>query len=311
MHSEKPGGHVPVLLHEAVQKLVTSRSGIYIDATFGRGGHSQAILECLEPDGRLVAIDQDDEAIAHGREMFAADERFSVHKHNFGQLKELMLQLNLKSIDGLLLDLGVSSPQLDHAERGFSFQKDGPLDMRMDRDSDTDAARWIAEVREQDLITALRDYGDERYAKRIARAIVDARSNKPITTTGELAEIVKRAHPRWEKHHHPATRSFQAIRIAVNGELDVLRDALKQARDVVRVGGRVAVISFHSLEDRIVKREIRGEPGGKRLPSGIPAPVSPSFWRALGKAVFPGEEELGRNPRARSSVLRVAERVAV
>ena len=311
MHSEQSGSHVPVLLHESVQQLITKRSGVYVDATFGRGGHSQAILDCLEPEGRLIAIDQDDEAIAYGREMFAEDGRFSVHKHNFGQLKKLMLQLNLQSIDGLLLDLGVSSPQLDHAERGFSFQNDGPLDMRMDRTCDTDAARWIAQVSERDLVTALRDYGDERYAKRIARAIIDARSTKPIATTGELAEIVKRAHPRWEKHHHPATRSFQAIRIAVNGELDMLKDALEQARDVVRVGGRIAVISFHSLEDRIVKREIRGEPGGKRLPSGIPAPVSPSFWRTLGKAVFPGDQELTRNPRARSSVLRVAERVSV
>jgi len=311
MHSEQTGFHVPVLLHESVQRLLTQRSGVYIDATFGRGGHSQAILDCLDPDGRLVAIDQDDEAIAHGREMFAGDERFSVHKHNFGQLKELMFQLDLQSIDGLLLDLGVSSPQLDRAERGFSFQKDGPLDMRMDRDSGLSAASWIAKTDEGDIAVALREFGDERYARRIARAIIEARSNRPITTTAELAEIIKRAHPRWEKHHHPATRSFQAIRIAVNAELDMLRGALEQARDVVRVGGRIAVISFHSLEDRIVKREIRGEPGGKRLPSGIPAPVSPSFWRALGRAVFPGDDELARNPRARSSVLRVAERIAV
>lgn len=308
----KSESHSPVLLHEAIELLVTDTQGLYVDATFGRGGHSRAILSQLTVAGRLFAMDQDASAVAHGQQMQQEDSRFSIHKHNFGRLQELMSTLQIAgNIDGLLLDLGVSSPQLDSSERGFSFQKDGPLDMRMDQSNEPTAEQWLSEVAERDLATALRDYGDERYAKRIARAIVEYRDQQKITGTAELAELVKQAHPRWEKHHHPATRTFQAIRIAVNRELEMLISALEQARSVIRVGGRLAVISFHSLEDRLVKREIRGKPAGQRTASGVQLPEIPSVWKAVGKAVFPSSDEITGNPRSRSAVLRVAERMAV
>ncbi len=308
----KSESHSPVLLREAVELLVTDPQGLYVDATFGRGGHSRAILSQLNVEGRLFAMDQDEAAVVHGQGMQHDDSRFSIYRHNFGRLQELMNTLQIAgNIDGLLLDLGVSSPQLDSSERGFSFQKDGPLDMRMDQAKEPTAEQWLSEITERDLATALRDYGDERYAKRIARAIVEYRDKQRITGTSELAELVKQAHPRWEKHHHPATRTFQAIRIAVNRELDMLVCALEQARSVVRVGGRLAVISFHSLEDRLVKREIRGKPGGQRTASGVQLPEKPSVWKAVGKAVFPSTDEVAGNPRSRSAVLRVAERLAV
>ena len=310
MHESE--SHSPVLLREAVELLITDPQGLYVDATFGRGGHSRAILSQLSVEGRLYAMDQDETAVIHGQEMQHDDSRFSIYRHNFGRLQELMNTLQIAgNIDGLLLDLGVSSPQLDSSERGFSFQKDGPLDMRMDQSKEPTAEQWLSEIAERDLVTVLRDYGDERYAKRIARAIVEYRDKQRITGTSELAELVKQAHPRWEKHHHPATRTFQAIRIAVNRELDMLIYALEQARSVIRVGGRLAVISFHSLEDRLVKREIRGKPGGQRSASGVQLPQIPSVWKAVGKAVFPTTDEVAGNPRSRSAVLRVAERLAV
>jgi len=276
----EPESHSPVLLREAVELLITDPQGLYVDATFGRGGHSRAILSQLNVEGRLYAMDQDDAAVVHGQEMQHDDQRFSIYKHNFGRLQELMNTLQIAgNIDGLLLDLGVSSPQLDSSERGFSFQKDGPLDMRMDQSKEPTAEQWLSEIAERDLVTVLRDYGDERYAKRIARAIV--------------------------------ARTFQAIRIAVNRELDMLVCALEQARSVIRVGGRLAVISFHSLEDRLVKREIRGKPGGQRSASGVQLPQIPSVWKAVGKAVFPSTDEVAGNSRSRSAVLRVAERLAV
>lgn len=269
------------------------------------------ILDKLDTSGRLVAIDQDADAISTADELARQDKRLLVKKSNFDGLLELIEQLDLTgNVDGLLLDLGVSSPQLDNPERGFSFQSEGPLDMRMDRDSGESAADWLAHITERELCNVLRDYGEERYARRIARALITSREQQAISTTAQLADIVKLAHPNWQKNHHPATRTFQAIRIAVNRELDVLAAVLKQARDIIRVGGRLVVISFHSLEDRLVKREIRGKSTANRTGSGVLLPQQPSLWRAVGKAVFASTEEVGSNPRARSAVLRVAERLA-
>ncbi len=303
--------HIPVLLRESTDLLVTNPAGVYVDATFGRGGHSKVILEKLNSNGRLVALDQDADAIRVADELARHDQRLIVNRSNFEGLLTLIEQLELiGDVDGLLLDLGVSSPQLDNPQRGFSFQSDGPLDMRMDRDSGESAADWLSRVSEPELSTVLRDFGEERYARRIARALVESRQHRAITTTAQLAEIVKAAHPNWQKHHHPATRTFQAIRIAVNRELDVLAAVLRQARDIIRVGGRLVVISFHSLEDRLVKREIRGKSTVSRTESGVELPRQPGFWRAVGKAVFAPADEVSGNPRARSAVLRVAERLA-
>ena len=289
--------HIPVLLTESTDLLVTSPAGTYVDATFGRGGHSKVILEKLNERGRLVALDQDADAITVAQELALHDKRLIVNKGNFEGLLTLIQQLGLTGdVDGLLLDLGVSSPQLDKPERGFSFQADGPLDMRMDRDSGHSAADWLAQVPEQELCNVLREYGEERYAKRIARALIESRQQSAITTTAQLAEIVKTAHPNWQKHHHPATRTFQAIRIAVNRELDVLAAVLKQARDIIGVGGRLVVISFHSLEDRLVKREIKGKSTVTRTGSGVALPQQTGFWRSVGKAVFASADEVNGNP---------------
>lgn len=312
--------HIPVLLGQAVEALVTERNGCYVDATFGRGGHSRKILRQLGQQGRLIAIDRDDAAIAVASELVEQDERFEIYKRNFSQLEDLMSQLEMHGqVDGLLIDLGVSSPQLDVAERGFSFSEDGPLDMRMDQSLGMTAGEWLSVVEELDLVTVLKEYGEERYARRIARAIVEQRDKRAIEGTAELAEIIKQAHPRWEKSRHPATRSFQAIRIHINGELDALSDVLQQARSVIKEGGRLVVISFHSLEDRMVKREIRGRGAApkrakasfreRRLLANLPpADEKPKDWKALGKAVFAENAEVAQNPRSRSAVMRVAQR---
>lgn len=303
--------HQPVLLAEVVENFSIKSDGIYVDATFGRGGHARAILDCLGPTGRLTAMDKDPEAIAYAYQHFSSDPRFSIYHGSFADLQSCLHQQNLfGKVDGILFDLGVSSPQLDNPERGFSFQQSGKLDMRMDSSSGIDAASWLATVSEQALANVLWEYGEERYSRRIARAIVTARAEEPITTTARLAEIVSAAHPAWEKGKNPATRSFQAIRIAINQELADLEKGLEQALQALCVGGRLLVISFHSLEDRIVKHFIQHHERGDRFPAKLPVKQSefaPQLKR-IGRAVKPSEVEIARNPRARSAVLRIAEK---
>lgn len=305
--------HVPVLLNEAIDALNIKADGCYVDATFGRGGHSEKIMSALGEQGRLVAIDQDSAAIDVANKKFSDENRFSIYKHNFVQLEQLMINLDLHGkVDGLLLDLGVSSPQLDVASRGFSFGNDGPLDMRMDQSQVLTAAQFVNTAGEPEIARVLNDYGEERYARRLAKAIVEHRETAQFETTLQLAEVVKAAHPRWDHQRHPATKTFQAIRIHVNNEIGVLQQTLEQAARLLAVGGRLVVISFHSLEDRLVKRAIRGPVNNSRVPRHLPLPEdsTPKIWRSLSKAIFASEDELQGNPRARSAVLRVAERVA-
>lgn len=306
------GLHDTVLLHEAVKALVGSPAGIYVDGTFGRGGHSIEILSHLETSARLLACDKDEEAERAALELSSKDSRLSFHRGSFADLPGMLKREGIETVDGILLDLGVSSPQLDHAERGFSFQGDGPLDMRMDRSSGISAADWVASADQDEMVGVFRDFGEERYAKRIAGAIIAARNESPITRTGQLAAIVSEAHPRWEKHKHPATRVFQAIRIRVNAELDDLRALLDAALEILCIGGRLVVISFHSLEDRIVKRYLRDNSRGPQLPRNIPIQASAMMppLKLLGKAIRPSEAEVAGNPRARSATMRVAERLA-
>ncbi len=303
--------HVPVLLDEALEALNISPSGIYVDGTFGRGGHSGAIMQRLGDAGRLLAIDKDSEAIAYAEKQFGGDERFSIRHGSFAMLEQLAQQSGVAGkVNGLLLDLGISSPQVDDSERGFSFLRDGPLDMRMDISSGMSAAKWLAVADGKEIAHVLKEYGDERFARRIARAIVDARQEQPIATTRQLAAIIERACPTREREKHPATRSFQAIRIYINSELEDLQRCLDQSLDVLAPEGRLAVISFHSLEDRIVKRFIRDCERGDDFPLGLPVTqkqLKPKL-RAVGKAIYPSAGEVASNPRARSAVLRVAER---
>jgi 16S rRNA (cytosine1402-N4)-methyltransferase len=309
----EPKQHLPVLHSEALQALTVSSSGIYIDGTFGRGGHSAAILQALGAEGRLIAIDKDPEAIQCAQGLFAGDKRFGIEQGSFAELKTIAEKHGVcGKVSGILLDLGVSSPQLDQSQRGFSFLHEGPLDMRMDNSSGMSAATWLAGAEEKDIAQVLKEYGEERYAKRIARAIVAGREVAPITTTTRLAEIVSAANPAWEKGKHPATRAFQAIRIYINRELDDLRDCLGLSLDVLAVGGRLVVISFHSLEDRIVKRFMRDEERGPQLPIGLPVTQDQTGGRLrrIGKTIHAGDEEVRQNPRARSAVMRVAERTA-
>lgn len=304
--------HVPVLMHEAVEGLALKPGGRYVDATYGRGGHSGFLLQQLGEAGHLLALDRDPEAIADASKRFADDSRFSIHQANFADITTVLQNEGwLGNVDGLLMDLGMSSPQLDVAERGFGFSRDGDLDMRMDPGNGQSAKQWLAGVSEAELVQVLKEYGEERYAKRIAGAIVAARAETPIARTAQLADIVKLAHPRWERHHHPATRSFQAIRIQINGELDAVSQALAAATSVLKVGGRIAVISFHSLEDRLVKRALRQPIPDPRIPRHLPQPALDSHpWRVVSKVIKAGAQELEVNPRARSAVLRIAERVA-
>ena len=303
--------HETVLLPEAVAALVHDQQGYYIDGTFGRGGHSRAILKELTKGGRLLAIDKDPEALLVADSI--EDERFASCSGSFSGLQEFALNAGVAgAVAGVLLDLGVSSPQLDDAERGFSFMRDGPLDMRMDPDSGESAAQWLAAVSEAELARVLKVYGEERFAKRISRAIVEARALQEISRTAQLADIVSKAHPAWEKGRHPATKSFQAIRIHINAELDDLVVALDAALDVMSVGGRLVVISFHSLEDRIVKQFMRDKARGRKVPASIPIRDEDLgiTMRLLGKAVKASDAEVARNPRARSAVMRVAQKVA-
>ena len=305
--------HTPVLLDEVLAGLAVKADGRYCDATFGRGGHTAAILQQLGPAGRLCAIDRDPDAIAAGRERFAAEPRLTLVRGSFGRLEERVRAAGWEGeLQGVLLDLGVSSPQLDEASRGFSFMQDGPLDMRMDNESGLSAAQWLARAGEREIADVLFKLGEEKFSRRIARAVVAARAATPIGTTRQLAEIVAGAVPTREPGKHPATRTFQAIRIHVNRELEEVEAALPQAVNLLAPGGRLCVISFHSLEDRLVKRfmrrEAQGDPIYAELPN-VPPHARPRL-QLVGGAVMPGDAEIARNPRARSAVLRVAERVA-
>jgi 16S rRNA (cytosine1402-N4)-methyltransferase len=304
--------HVPVLREEVLEALAVRADGHYLDGTFGRGGHTAAILERLGPAGRLVVIDRDPAAIERARAQYGTDARVRIMQGNFAEMQALTAQGETGGgFDGILLDLGVSSPQLDDPARGFSFRAEGPLDMRMDPGRGVSAADWLATVDEGRLADVLRRYGEERHARRIARAIVRARAEAPIETTTRLAGIVAAAMPGREPGKHPATRTFQAIRIEINGELDALAAALEQALESLAPGGRLCVISFHSLEDRQVKRFMRGHSREAEAWRGLPdmpEHARPRL-RLVGRAVRPGEAEVAANPRARSAVLRVAERV--
>ena len=305
--------HQTVLLDEAITALVARPEGCYVDGTFGRGGHTQAILSRLSDSGAVMAIDKDPAAQDCAEQTFGDDSRFEFVRGSFAELAELVAERGLQGkVDGVLLDLGVSSPQLDDAERGFSFLRDGPLDMRMNPDADISAAEWLATADEADIARVIKEYGEERFARRMARAIVDARELSAITRTGQLAEILAAANPAWEKGKHPATRAFQAIRIFINRELEDLERVLEGVLDVLAVGGRLVVISFHSLEDRMVKRFIREQVRGKPVPRGLPVLEKDiqRRMRSVGKAVKPGAAEVAVNPRARSAVMRVAEKVA-
>lgn len=305
--------HTPVLLDEVLAGLGVQADGRYCDATFGRGGHTAAILGALGPSGRVIAIDRDPEAVQAGRRRFAGETRLTLVKGSFGQLEERVRAAGFDGeLNGVLLDLGVSSPQLDEARRGFSFMQDGPLDMRMDYESGQSAAQWLARAGEREIADVIHGSGEERYARRIARAIVAARSAAPIERTGQLAQLVANAVPTREPGKHPATRTFQAIRMHVNGELGALEAALPQAVRLLAAGGRLCVISFHSLEDRLVKRFMRREQAGDPVYAGlpaIPAHARPRL-RRVGPAIRAGVAEVERNPRARSATLRVAERLA-
>jgi len=305
--------HAPVLLEEALEGLAIRAAGHYLDATLGRGGHAAAILERLGGAGRLLVVDRDPEAIRAGERRFFGDRRVSIVRGNFSELERIAREAGFEAgFDGMLLDVGVSSPQLDDPARGFSFMREGPLDMRMDPDSGSSAAQWLAHATERDIVRVLRDYGEERHARRIARAIAAAREAEPIETTRRLAEVIAGAVPGREPGKHPATRSFQAIRIFINDELAELDAALEASLVLLKPGGRLCVISFHSLEDRRVKRFMRRqaettEPW-RGLPE-VPAHARPKM-ALVGKARRAGEAEVAANPRARSAVLRAAERVA-
>lgn len=300
--------HVSVLLEESVAALAIKPDGTYLDGTFGRGGHSRAILRSLSNSGRLIAFDKDPQAESSA-EQFSEDPRFEFVRASFAEISS---RVETSELDGILLDLGVSSPQLDNAERGFGFSDDGPLDMRMDTRAGMTAAEWLATAPEADIADVIKTYGEERFAKRMASAIVKARAESPITRTKQLATIVAEANPKWEPHKHPATRAFQAIRIFINRELEDLEVALGHTVDALSEGGRLVVISFHSLEDRIVKRFMRDQARGQQLPKHVPVIDSDTgkTLNLVGKAVKPSTDEVQRNPRSRSAIMRVAERRA-
>ena len=301
--------HTTVLLDEAVAALAIKPDGVYVDGTFGRGGHSAKILQQLGASGRLIALDKDPAAIAVGQQW--RDTRFQIVHNGFMNLDSVLGELGVAKVDGVLLDLGVSSPQLDEAARGFSFRFDAPLDMRMDVSSGPTAAQWLATVDESFLAEVIRDYGEERFAKQIARAVVVARAVEPIHTTGRLVELVGQTVRTREAGQNPATRTFQAIRIYLNQELEELARVLPKCVTHLKEGGRLVVISFHSLEDRIVKHFMRDMAEGDKLPRNVPiraSEVPQGVVNLVGKAVRAGEAELKANPRARSAVMRVAER---
>ncbi|MBV1787081.1 16S rRNA (cytosine(1402)-N(4))-methyltransferase RsmH [Marinobacterium sp. D7] len=306
--------HTTVLLEEAVSALVADPDGFYVDGTFGRGGHSERILSLLSDSGRLMAIDKDPTAIRHAQARFADEPRFDIRHGSFSELQRFVEDAGMSErVSGILLDLGVSSPQLDDPDRGFSFLNDGPLDMRMDTSRGESAADWINRAGEEEIADVLFTYGEERFSRRMAKAIVSARQEAPITRTARLAAIISEANPRWEKGKHPATRAFQGIRIHINRELEDIEQVLEQALSVLAVGGRLVVISFHSLEDRLVKRFIRKHvKGDEHLPPGIPVTQAMLRQRLKteGKAVKASAAEVAANPRSRSAVMRVAVKTA-
>lgn len=310
---KKMNEHLPVLTNEVLEALHIKQDGIYFDGTFGRGGHSGAMLNLLGPGGKLLAMDKDEDAVECARQLFGNDNRFVIRQGSFAMMAEVVDNLGLMGrIDGVLFDLGVSSPQLDNADRGFSFMKDGPLDMRMDTSQGQSAADWLATADEQQISEVIRDLGEEKFHRRIAGAIVENRATNRLQTTLQLASLIEKTVPRREKGKHPATRSFQAIRIYINRELDDLQEGLKQALAVLKVGGRLAVISFHSLEDRMVKRFFRQQVEGERLPFDLPVQFEKTGaqMKLIGKAIRPTQSEIERNVRARSASLRVAEKIA-
>jgi 16S rRNA (cytosine1402-N4)-methyltransferase len=306
--------HLPVMLTEVIEQLAIHPDGYYVDCTFGRGGHSKAILDSLSTKGRLIALDRDLEAInSDTAQVLLLDSRFNLRHCSFSKLKETLTEDGqIQQVDGILMDLGVSSPQLDTAERGFSFLKEGPLDMRMNKQAGISAQEWLAKVPEQQLVKVLFEYGEERFARRIARAVIEARAVKSITTTRELVQLIEQAIPVKEKHKHPATRTFQAIRIEINQELEELKIALRQVIDILKPGGRLAVITFHSLEDRIVKRFISHESGVLFHPGKLPIKeidIARGSFKKIGKAIRANPDEIQSNARARSATLRVAEKI--
>lgn len=305
--------HLPVLPTETLAALNLHPNGIYVDGTFGRGGHTAAILKGLGPHGRLLALDRDPDAARWAAQQFGDDPRFTFIQTPFRRLATVLKEQGcLGQVNGILLDLGVSSPQLDDAERGFSFRRHGPLDMRMDPLAGMSAADWLNRIGEAELDQVLVEYGEERFHRRVARAIVSARQQTLLTTTTQLATLVAAVVPTREPGRHPATRTFQAIRIAVNDELGELQAALPQAVSALSAGGRLAVISFHSLEDRMVKQFLREQAKGRELPLGLPVMGKPEgqTLRLIGRAIRPGAAEAAANPRAHSATLRIAERLA-
>ncbi len=305
--------HKPVLLDEAIEGLIRQTDGVYIDGTFGRGGHSGSILQVLSPQGRLLAIDKDMDAVKSPQaQALLKDERFELAHSSFAQMEQLAQERHWDgAVDGILLDLGVSSPQLDVAERGFSFMKDGPLDMRMDSTQGESAAQWLSHVEEGELVKVLRVYGEEKFARKIAAEIVLQRKETAIETTAQLAALIANVVKRREPGKHPATRSFQAIRIKINKELDDLEQALASSLSMLKQGGRLAVISFHSLEDRIVKRFIREQSRGEIVPRHLPMPLDAKkpVLKVVGKAIKASANEVAGNVRSRSAVLRIAEKL--
>ncbi len=306
--------HRPVLLDEVIAHLAIEPNGIYVDATFGRGGHSTAILNHLGPAGRLLAIDKDPQAVSAASGLMN-DPRFSMQAGSFVSLGENISQRGWEGrVNGILLDLGVSSPQIDEADRGFSFLRDGPLDMRMDTTQTMNAARWLNQASEQEIRQILKEYGEERFAKRIATAIAQARQLTPITTTLQLAEIVAQAHPRWEPNKHPATRTFQAIRIFINHELEELTAVLPQCLTALTIGGRLLVISFHSLEEQIIKAFLQIYANTAHVPRELPLThaqlQSLRRLKRINGVIRPSESELQANPRARSAKLHTMEKLS-
>ena len=305
--------HRTVLLKEAVEALIVDVNGFYIDGTFGRGGHTAELLSCLSEKAVVWALDKDPQAITEGQVQFQKDERLKFVHGSFADLTTVLsAEGKVGELSGVLLDLGVSSPQLDEAERGFSFMRDGPLDMRMDTSRGLSAADWIATADEKDIAQVIKEYGEERFARRMASAVVREREKTPITRTVQLAGILAAAHPAWERGRHPATKAFQAIRIFINKELEDLESLLSQIIDALKVGGRLVVISFHSLEDRRVKRFIRDQERGIKLPKNLPVRDVERGVRLkkVGKAIKPQRSEIDENIRSRSAVMRIAERVA-
>lgn len=308
------GSHTPVLYNEVLQGLKIKPQGIYLDCTFGRGGHSKGILQQLGEQGRLLAIDRDLTAIQSDVAInMAKDVRFTAHHACFSQLTQVLEKYsNTQKVDGVLMDLGVCSPQLDDAQRGFSFMRDGPLDMRMDASTGISAAQWLMQVDESLLAKVLFEYGEEFFAKRIARAVVARRTISPLQTTQDLALLIAKATPKYNKYKHPATRSFQAIRIKINNELEEIKQGLQHVLDVLKPGGRLVVISFHSLEDRIVKRFIHRESGHKFNLRKLPlkeVDIKQGVLKKIGKAMKEEQQKQQQNPRARSAIMRIAERV--